>query len=139
MQIVTLAVLIGGVAILATFYVWAGNGLGPNDVPVLSYLAAGLLALQSIVAWVLPRTMVDKALPQIAAQPSAQDESRLFNLRQATHILAVALLESAVIFAAVAYRQECQAWALMVAIAGIISDRSETSDTSGHRSLDRPA
>lgn len=121
MQIVTIAVLIGGVAIVTIFYALGANGQGPNDLPLLSYIAAGLLAMQSAAAMIVPRTMVNVALPRLASQPPGQDEDRLFNLRQTTHIIAVALLESAVLFAAIAFYIERQEWALLLAIAGIIS------------------
>lgn len=120
MQLVTGAVAGGGAIIVVVFFVLThGKPLGA-DVPILSYSAAGLLLIQSILSYVVPRAAVASAAPKLAAQSPDRDEDRLLQLRQTVQILAIALIEGAVFFAAIAYFIERQDWALMLAVAGII-------------------
>jgi len=120
LQIVTFAVALGGTTAMAIFYAITPAGLGPNDSPMLSLIAAGLLAVQAVLSLLAPKFIVNATLPKLASQSPSGDEDRLLGLRQATHIVSIALLEGAVLFAAIAYNVERQPWTPMLAIAGII-------------------
>lgn len=119
MQII--ALVLGGGATLTTAVM---IGLRANDPapavvePTLSYVALVVGAIQIAASLMAPALMEKGAFKRLAtlSEPSPQ---RLVDVYQLRLIVSLALLESAVIFGAIAFRLEGQTWALTPCLIGI--------------------
>jgi hypothetical protein len=119
MQLLTVAILLASMATVGIIYAVADPAPGPKDEPYLSLAAACVLPVQTLIALVLPGFLCNLRFAALANEDPEHDIDRLFLLRQTTHIVALALIEGAVLLAAIAYLLELHPWTLLLSLAGI--------------------
>jgi hypothetical protein len=100
--------------------------------PIVTYLAIGIFLSNAALAFVLPGIMAKQGVSRIAAgtwtppddaPAGAFDsmEARLLAVWQSSQILGHALIEGAGLLGAIAYLQEGQILALVVAVAALVA------------------
>jgi hypothetical protein len=137
MQIVAGALVLGVVVFLAVAVVIgsnrpAGAGRAPaGDLPIISLVAAVLLAVQAPLAFLLPGLVTRNGLRQIASgsgrsfpDPGAAegntDVARLLGLWQTTLIIGLALLEGTAFLGCIAFLVEAQPFAVAVVLVSLL-------------------
>jgi hypothetical protein len=148
LQIIAASLLIGLVGFLVVVLI-ISQGEPPTDSFVVSFVAAGMLGADGLLALVLPGVLADKSLRSIAAgswQPPpgtapsefAPDAAKLWMVRQTTLIVALALFEGAGFMGCVAYLVERQWFTLGIVGVAILFIVSNFPTASGVRNwLDR--
>jgi hypothetical protein len=135
MQIIAATILLGAVAfaVIALSVVWGQNGgrglAPPAGLPILSVVAAFVLATNGLLAAFFPRVVTRAVVRRIAASldwPPGKDAefyaeaaAQLLASRQTTMIIALALLEGAAFLGGFAYLLEAQPLALGVVGAAV--------------------
>jgi hypothetical protein len=107
-----------------------GGGLNPpQPVPLLSWMALGMLAVTVPVSFLLPRFLTRSALQRIASGTwqlgpnvpiPATDAGKLLAVRQTTLILGLAPLEGAAFFGCIAYLMEASVLALSAVLVALL-------------------
>jgi hypothetical protein len=119
-----------GIAVYLVQVQHQGTGMAPvANAPLMSYIAAGLLALMAPLSFLVPSALVRNSVQQIAGgtwHPSPQgpapatDAGKLLLVRQTTMIIGMAQLEGACFFGGIAYLLEGQPLALVVVVIGLL-------------------
>lgn len=102
----------------------------PGGLPVISWVAVALLAVNAPLAFFLPSSRIQSALRRLAAsagrpgQPSppqkAADVSALLTIKQTSMITALAMLEGVAFLGCIAYLLEAQPFALGVVVLALL-------------------
>jgi hypothetical protein len=136
MQIIAGAMIAGVVAftLIAVVMVRGNGGAGlapPEDRPILTFLAIGLLCVNVPLSLVLPDTILRRTIHAIAAgaltpkwanpEPDTRTpDDRLLAARQTGMIISLALLEGVGFLAGMAYLLEGQLYALGVVVVAVV-------------------
>jgi hypothetical protein len=128
-QIIAAALPAGVIAFLALvlYMVHVQNGgAGLNmqgQLPLVSLLAVGFLAVQAVLSFVLPVSVARSGVRRIAAASRetspAADAGQLLGLYQTTLIVGLALLEGGCFFGCVAYLVEARPFVLAAVAVGL--------------------
>lgn len=123
MQIIAGAIITGltgflVVAILCRGQFGGGQGLGAiAGIPLLTALSLGMLIVETPIAFVVPRNLLEKSMRSITAQAQPEAEaSQLLAVRQTTMIITMALFEGVGFLACIATLLEGHILAVSVAV-----------------------
>jgi hypothetical protein len=134
MQLIAVALILGAIAFLAiVLYLvlvqkQAPGATPPQNLPLISLIAAGFLVVAAVLSFVVPAAVARSTLRRIAAgtwtpgpgmEMPATDSGKLLVVCQTTRIVGLALLEGACFFACIAYLLEGQPFVLAVVAVGI--------------------
>ena len=119
-----------------------GRGNAPaKDIPILSLIAAGMLATLAPMSLILPRFLNQVSLGQLVAGTWKPPEGanpaafgtvtdKLMSIYQTTLIVRLAMLEGAAFMGVLAYLQEAQPWVLGL-VAAVLALMALTFPTRG--------
>jgi hypothetical protein len=129
MRILNLSLIWGAVAVcaVAVYVVYDNNGQGiwgPQALPLVSLIAAGMTCIQVVVSFTLPATLLRKGLNRmttaarhpgagVAGLPSDDTVNQLLLLRQSSMIVGLAMLNGSSLFCSIAYLVEGQPYVLI--------------------------
>jgi hypothetical protein len=114
---IIIAVLIAGVTLFAALVllVLPGFGRAPAT-PILSLVAVGFVAMDMVLAWLIPRRIADRVVRDRARAPKGpEDLEALLAGFKTKMVVAAGCLEGSVLFALVAYMIERSPIALAAA------------------------
>lgn len=121
MRIIAVALPAGAVMMASLMiYLRSTRNAAPDpDLPILSLAACGLFVVQVALSFIVPRMIRRATLRSLAGTTASSSPENLVGVYQTCTIIALALLEGAVMFAAVVYLIEGRFWAIAPIVFGI--------------------